>query len=135
MHGSTQPCRQRSALGALGPAWHRVSHPVVLIGRTERMDAPVEQDLAAGLGLDAMARYRRDGYLVLRRVLSQDHVPACLADLGRLAADPGLEPDRRTGDGAFIALEPTADPAAVTAANRADLIRKFGDFTDVSPAL
>ena len=58
-----------------------------------------------------------------------------LAALATLAADPGLAPGQRDASGAFIALEPTADPSAATAANRADLIRKFGDFTDASPAL
>ena len=85
--------------------------------------------------LDAIAQYRRDGYLVVRQVLSRDHVDACLDALAVLAADPGLEPGRRDASGAFIALEPAADPTVATAANRADLIRKFGDFTDMSPAL
>ena len=74
------------------------------------MDVHVEQDVAAGVDLDAIGRYRRDGYLVLRRGSVADHVEACLAALARLAADPGLEPDQRTGSGAFIALEPAADP-------------------------
>ncbi len=99
------------------------------------MDAHVEQEVAAGVDLDPMGRYRREGYLVLRQVLSQDHVEACLAALARLAADPGLAPDQRPGSGAFIALEPAADTATATGATRADLIRKFGDFTDTSPAL
>ncbi|MEJ0020586.1 MAG: phytanoyl-CoA dioxygenase family protein [Acetobacteraceae bacterium] len=85
---------------------------------------------AAGLDLEAIARYRRDGYLVVRQVLSRSHVADCLAALTALAE--GLEPDRRDASGAFIALEPDADAASVA---RADLIRKFGDFTDASPAL
>ncbi len=87
------------------------------------------------LDLDAIAGYRRDGYLIVREVLPRDHVNACIAALADLAADPGLQPGGRGGTGAFIALEPTADPATATAADRADLIRKFGDFTDASPAL
>jgi phytanoyl-CoA hydroxylase len=92
----------------------------------------VEPDVTTCLDLEAIARYRRDGYLVLRRVLSQDHVEACLVALAGLASDPALEPGQRGGSGAFVALEPGADPRA---ANRADLIRKFGDFTGASPAL
>ena len=69
-----------------------------------------EEACAAPVDLDAIARYRRDGYLVVRRVLSREHVDACLAALAALAADPGLEPGRRDASGAFIALEPTADP-------------------------
>jgi phytanoyl-CoA hydroxylase len=85
--------------------------------------------------LDGIARYRRDGYMVVRQVLSREHVDACLAALTALATDPELEAGRRDASGAFIALEPAADPAVATAVNRADLIRKFGDFTDASPAL
>ena len=87
------------------------------------------------LDLAAIGRYRRDGYLVVPGVLDPDHVGQCLAALGDLAADPALTPGRRDGTGAFIALEPTADAAGATAADRTDLIRKFGDFTDASPAL
>lgn len=77
----------------------------------------------------------REGYLVVPGVLDGSHVAACLAALTALATDPRLQPGQRDRSGAFIALEPAADPTAVTAANRADLIRKFGDFTDASPAL
>ena len=41
-----------------------------------------------------------------RNVLDPDHVEQCLAALAALAADPALEPGRRDGTGAFIALEP-----------------------------
>ena len=90
------------------------------------------EEAAPALPLEAIARYRRDGYLVIRQVLSRDHVAACLDALTALATDPALEPGRRDGTGAFIALEPGAD---ATAAPRADLIRKYGDFTGTSPAL
>ena len=96
------------------------------------MDVRVTDSSAASLDTDTIARYRRDGYVVVRQVLSRDHVAACLTALADLAADPGLQPGQRDGTGAFIALESTAD---ATAAPRADLIRKFGDFTDSSPAL
>jgi phytanoyl-CoA hydroxylase len=94
-----------------------------------------EEEYAAPVDLDAIAQYRRDGYLVVRRVLSREHVDACVAALATLAADPGLAPGQRDASGAFIALEPAADPSTATAASRADLIRKFADFTDASPAL
>ena len=81
---------------------------------------------------EAIARYRREGYLIVPGVLDQVHVEQCLAALTALATDPDLEPGRRDGTGAFVALEPGAELAT---ANRADLIRKFGDFTDAAPAL
>lgn len=95
----------------------------------------IEDTLASPLPLGDIAQYRRDGYLVVRRVLSQDHVAECLAALSALATDPRLRPGQRDGSGAFIALEPGVDPAGVAANQRADVIRKFGDFTDTSPAL
>ena len=81
---------------------------------------------------EMIAQYRREGYLVVPDVLDQGHVEQCLSALADLAADPALEPGRRDETGAFIALEPGA---ATAAQPRADLIRKFGDFTDTSPAL
>jgi phytanoyl-CoA hydroxylase len=84
------------------------------------------------MDLEAIARYRREGYLVVPGVLDHRHIDECLAALTDLATDPALEAGQRDGRGAFIALEPGAD---ATAAPRADLIRKFGDFTDGSPAL
>jgi phytanoyl-CoA hydroxylase len=85
--------------------------------------------------LEAVGRYRRDGYLVVPRVLNPGHVRQCLAALDILAGDPGLQPGQRDGTGAFIALEPGVDGARRGATSRIDLIRKFGDFTDTSPAL
>src|SRR5271165_1832283 len=93
------------------------------------------QTIGSTIDLDAIASYRRDGYLVVRQVLPGDHVEDCLAALTALASNPDLKPGQRDGSGAFIALEPAADPAGVTADNRAGLIRKFGDFTDAAPAL
>jgi phytanoyl-CoA hydroxylase len=81
---------------------------------------------------EAIAHYRREGYLVVSGVLDRAHVDQCVAALTALAADPALEPGKRDGSGAFVALEPGTDPAT---ADRADLIRKFGDFTDASPPL
>ena len=84
---------------------------------------------------DAIAHYRREGYLVVPGVLDRSHVEQCLFALTALATDLGLQPGQPDRSGAFIALEPAADPAVATAANRTDLIRKFGDFIDASPAL
>jgi phytanoyl-CoA hydroxylase len=98
------------------------------------MDVRLDTSSETTLDLDAIARYRRDGYLVVQRVLQPDHVAQCLDALTALAADPALEPGTRDGSGAFIALEPDVNPS-VPAAARADVIRKFGDFTDGSPAL
>lgn len=89
---------------------------------------------ASALDLDAIAHYRHEGYLIVRGVLSPDHVEACVAALAALASDPALTPEQRADNGAFVALEPGADTTAATA-DRTDLIRKFGDFIDTSPAL
>jgi phytanoyl-CoA hydroxylase len=99
------------------------------------MGVHADKIAAATLELDAIGRYRRDGYLVVPGLLDPHHVEQCLTALGDLAANPGLEPGQRDGTGAFIALEPEADDASAAAMDRADLIRKFGDFTDGSPAL
>jgi phytanoyl-CoA hydroxylase len=97
------------------------------------MDARVADTPAPALDLDAIGRYRRDGYLVVPGVLDRERVEACLAALTALAADPTIAHGPRDGSGAFIALEPDAAPSVT--ADRTDLIRKFGDFTDTSPAL
>jgi phytanoyl-CoA hydroxylase len=81
---------------------------------------------------EAIAHYRREGYLVVPQVLDRHHVEQCLDALTALASDPALEPGKHDGPGAFVALEPGVDPSAN---DRADLIRKFGDFTDASPPL
>ena len=77
------------------------------------MDIPVTE---TSLDIDAIAHYRRDGYVVLRRVLPRDHVEQCLVALTALAADPALEPGRRDGTGAFIAL--SRPPKPVPSASR-----------------
>jgi phytanoyl-CoA hydroxylase len=97
------------------------------------MDFRVADTPAPTLDLDAIGRYRRDGYVVVPGVLDPDHVEACLTALTALAADPTIASGQRNGSGAFIALEPDVDPAAIS--DRADLVRKFGDFTDTAPAL
>ncbi len=99
------------------------------------MDSHADGPARSGLDLDAIGRYRRDGYLVVPGVLDPRHVGECLAALAALAADPGLLPGRRDGTGAFVALEPAADDPRAAVTDRADLIRKFGDFTDAAPVL
>jgi phytanoyl-CoA hydroxylase len=90
---------------------------------------------ALPIALDAIVAYRRDGYLVVPQMLSRDHLEACLTALTDLAVDPTLGPGRRSDSGAFIALEPGVNQANAAPADRADQIRKFGDFTDAAPAL
>jgi phytanoyl-CoA hydroxylase len=97
------------------------------------MDLRVADTSAPTLDLEAIGRYRREGYIVVPGVLDPDHLEACLSALAALATDTTLEPGQRHGTGAFIALEPGA--VASTSEGRADLIRKFGNFTDASPAL
>ncbi len=92
------------------------------------MDDNCDIDMA---NLDCIARYRRDGFVVIRKILTADHVAACLDALGRIAADVDAASVPR-GDGPFVALEQGADTAV---AERVDLVRKFGDFTDAEPAL
>ena len=90
--------------------------------------------MASAADPGAVAHYRRDGYLVVRRVLSRDHVEGCLSALAALATDAKLISGQRGDDGAFIALEPGAG-GSVGTEGRAHLIRKFGDFIDTAPAL
>ncbi len=78
--------------------------------------------------LDLIAQYRRDGYTIIRQLLSAEHVAACIAALTRLAEDA-------TPGGAFVALEPGVDPAEAQRRHRADLVRKYGNFTDFDPEL
>ena len=86
------------------------------------------------LELAAIEHYRREGYLVVRGLLAPAHVAACIDGLMALAADPALAPGSVPGEAPFLTLEPAAD-AAVEPAARADLVRKFGNFTDTAPAL
>ncbi|HSU07180.1 MAG TPA: phytanoyl-CoA dioxygenase family protein [Acetobacteraceae bacterium] len=79
------------------------------------------------MDLESIAQYRRDGYTVIRRLLTADHVAACIDALTRIAEHP-------SGD-AVVALEPGVDPALAHAEHRADLVRKLGNFTEAEPAL
>lgn len=71
-----------------------------------------------------LAAYRRDGFVVLRAIMTAEHVAACLAALGRLAEEP------RHGE-TFVALEAGAE----TQSDPVDRVRKFGKFTETDPAL
>ena len=86
------------------------------------------------MNLDDIAHYRRSGYVIIRRLLTADHVAACLAALTRLAEQPGVTQERH-GNQPFVAMEAGVDPTQAAAAARVDLVRKFGDFTDSDPAL
>ncbi|HEX5326616.1 MAG TPA: phytanoyl-CoA dioxygenase family protein [Acetobacteraceae bacterium] len=80
--------------------------------------------------LEAIAQYRRDGYVVLPHLLTADHVTACLAALTRIA-----EQSSECRDGPALAFEPGVDPDHAATTPRVDLVRKFTDFTDADPAL
>jgi phytanoyl-CoA hydroxylase len=109
-----------------------VSTAGTLAGPARAWQAGTHRNKGRDMDRDAIAHYRREGYLVVPGVLDRSHVEECLAALTALAVDPQIQLGQRGASGAFIALEPAADPRA---ADRADLIRKFGDFTDASPAL
>jgi phytanoyl-CoA hydroxylase len=98
------------------------------------MDAAMRALPADMTGLEAAAQYRRDGYVVIRRLLNPDHVAACLDALVRLA-DAGDVAAGQNRERPFVALEPGVDPASAEEGARIDLIRKFGNFTDFDPAL
>ena len=98
------------------------------------MDVPVTGPEPDASGLDAAAHYRRDGYVVIRGLLTEQHVAACLDALTRLAEAPDLAAGQ-SREQAFVALEAGEDPARSTAAQRIDLIRKLGNFTDFDTAL
>lgn len=98
------------------------------------MDVPVQGSAVDATGFEAAAQYRRDGYVVIRRLLTEEHVAACLDALTRLADAPGVASGQNR-EQAFVALETGADPARSEAGQRIDLVRKFGNFTDFDPAL
>jgi ectoine hydroxylase-related dioxygenase (phytanoyl-CoA dioxygenase family) len=79
---------------------------------------------SVALDAEDIARYRRDGYLIVRGVLEPGHVAACLDALAALSGDPELVGVTRHAGKAFVQLEPGTDT-----------IRKFGDFTEREPAL
>lgn len=92
------------------------------------MSLSLPQD--SGRREDALAdQYRRDGYVVVRRLLGPALVAQCLAALSDLAS--GRQPAGQAG----ILYEPGQDGTGVAAAARIDLVRKFVDFVEDFPAL
>jgi phytanoyl-CoA hydroxylase len=84
--------------------------------------------------LEAAAQYRRNGYVVIRRLLTEQHIAACLDALTRLADMPGVASGQNR-EQPFVALEAGVDRAQTETAQRIDMVRKFGNFTDFDPAL
>jgi phytanoyl-CoA hydroxylase len=81
------------------------------------------------LGVEEIVAYRRDGYAVLRKLLTPAHVAACLDGLSDIAGG------RIATKSTEIGIEPAIDPASVKLAEREDRIRKFARYIDDSPAL
>ncbi|MBL8701347.1 MAG: phytanoyl-CoA dioxygenase family protein [Alphaproteobacteria bacterium] len=78
---------------------------------------------------DAIARYRRDGFLVLRGVLGPKLVRDCIEAIGGLAS--GRIPRTETE----IGFEPGVDAAGLAPDQRQDHIRKFAYYVGDAPAL
>lgn len=89
----------------------------------------IERAAADLLTADQIAAYRRDGYVVVRKLFGQRLVAACIDALGGLAS--GRLPTTRTE----IALEPGVDPAVVTPETRVNYIRKFAWYVEDADAL
>lgn len=78
---------------------------------------------------DAIARYRRDGFLVLRGVIGPKLVQACIDALVGLAAG------RLATTETQISFEPGFDAEGVQPEQRQDYIRKLAYYVADSPAL
>lgn len=85
--------------------------------------------LGAPLGLDQVAQYRRQGFLVLPGALGPAHVQACRQALVGLASF--ALPRRETS----IAWEAGEPPAGTPPEERVRFVRKFMDFCADAPAL
>jgi phytanoyl-CoA hydroxylase len=81
------------------------------------------------LAADQITQYRRDGFVVVRRLLSRPLVDACLAALTDLAS--GKQATAQAG----VIYEPGHDATGVAAEARIDRVRKFTDFVEDFPAL
>ncbi len=79
------------------------------------------------MDLDAIAAYRRDGFLLVRGLIAPALVARGLEALSGLAASDAA--------GVSVNLEPAVDPSAVPPEARLDHIRKYGEFVDAAPAL
>lgn len=93
------------------------------------MDTIERETTARLLSTEAIASYRRDGYVVVRRLIGPTHVTACIDAISGLAS--GRVPTRKTE----IALEPGVDAATIQPENREDYIRKFAWYVEDSDAL
>lgn len=92
------------------------------------MSLSLPQD--GGLREDALAaQFKRDGYVVVRRLLGPKLVAASLDALVDLAS--GRQPAGQAG----ILYEPGQDGAEIAAEARIDRVRKFIDFVEDFPAL
>jgi phytanoyl-CoA hydroxylase len=83
----------------------------------------------APLNEDAIARYRRDGYLVIRNLLGPRNVAACIQALSDLAT--GHIKTRET----TLMYEAGTRPEDLSPEGRELHIRKYMDFTEEAPAL
>jgi phytanoyl-CoA hydroxylase len=83
----------------------------------------------APLTPDAVAQYRRDGYVVIRNLLGPHNVAGCIAALADLAT--GRLPSRQT----HLMFETGTDPATLSPEERELRIRKYMDFVEDAPAL
>jgi phytanoyl-CoA hydroxylase len=93
------------------------------------MDALPATTLPGALGPDAVAQYRREGWILLRGLLGPRHVAACLDALEGLAT--GRIPARDT----TLMFEGGPPPTDLPAEQRALRIRKYMDFCADAPAL
>ena len=81
------------------------------------------------LGAGEIAQYRRDGYVVLRKVLGPTHVAACCAALSDLAVG------RIASVSTKLMYETGIDAAGLAPEAREFAIRKYMDFCDDAPVL
>ncbi len=93
------------------------------------MDGIDMNETGTQLGSDAIAAYRRNGYLVLRGLIAPRLVAAALDAISGLAS--GRIPARSTE----IAFEPGIEPARLRPEQREDFVRKFSRYVEDSEAL
>jgi len=93
------------------------------------MDTIDRAPTARLLSTEAIASYRRDGYVVVPKLIGPTHVAACIDAISGLAS--GRIPTRKTE----IALEPDVDATEIQPEHRENLIRKFAWFVEDSDAL
>lgn len=79
------------------------------------------------LGDDAVAAYRRDGFVAVRALLGQDQVREALAGLDAVLRDPR--------DEVILQLEAWADPDEPDIDRRLDAVRRLMRFVDAEPRL